>query len=264
MRWEELTSADLDQAASDTGLCVVPVGSLEYHAPHLPLGTDAMAAHEVAVRAAQREPAVVFPAYFFGQVNCARHYSGAIAVNPKLHNEMLGALCDEIGRAGFKKILLHNGHGGNSWWLRYFAQCCLYERRPYCVYATQWLADPQLQAQVRKICTTGGGHADETETSMMLAIAPGLVKMDRVPPEPGMPQRRLKHLPGVYSGIWWYADYPTHYAGDARTASAEKGQKLMEIYVTGLADAIRQIKQDQTVPTLEKEFFDKCDGVARP
>ena len=264
MRWEELTGQDFAQAVKDTGLCIVPVGSLEYHGPHLPLVTDALNAHTVAVLAAEREPAVVFPPYYFGQLNCSRHFPGTVAIEQRLQSELLAAVCDEIGRNGFRKIVLHNGHGGNSHWLRYFAQCTLHERKPYSVYVTQWLAKADRKAEIKKICPTPGGHADEEETSITLATAPELVKLECVPAEPGKPLRRMKHLGGTFAGIWWYADYPEHYAGDARTATAEKGKKVLEIYVQALAEVVRAIKNDQTVPGLEREFFDRVDKVTKP
>ena len=257
MQWEELTESDFRQAARDTGLCIVPIGSLEYHGQHLPLGTDAMNCHAIACLAAQREPAVVFPPYFYGQVNCARHYAGAVAVRPALHSELLAAVCDEIGRNGFRKILLHNGHGGNGHWLRYFVQCALYERKPYNLYLTDWLARPEVKKQVREICPPGG-HADEEETSICLALRPDLVKMERA--EAGPPLGRIKGL-GAYAATWWYADYPNHVAGDGRPATAETGKKLLEIYVGALADVIQRVKADQIVPGMEDEFFNREKGI---
>lgn len=263
MQWEELTGQELAQAARETGLCIVPVGSMEYHGPHLPLDTDALNAHAVATLAANREPAVVFPKYYFGQLNCARHFPGNIAIDPDLLCKLLGALCDEIARNGFKKILLHNGHGGNQHWLHYFAQLSLHERKGYSLYVTNWLADSKRREEVKAVSNAPGGHGDEKETSMTLALAPHLVKMDRVPAEPELPRKRLAHLGETFTGIWWYANYPDHYAGDARGSTAEKGRKLLEIYVDALAKVVRAIKADQAVPSLEEEFFRRVDEVGK-
>jgi len=261
MRWEELTGPDLAEAAKATGLCIVPVGSLEYHGPHLPLATDALNAHAVACLAAEREPAIVFPPHYFGQLNCARHFPGGVAIEPRLLGELLAAVCDEIHRNGFAKILLHNGHGGNQHLLHNFAQCELYRRKAYALYVTPWLTKPELREQIKRICPAPGGHGDEVETSMTLVTAPHLVRMDRMPKDAFPPQGRMKHLEGAYSGIWWYADYPEHCAGDPRGASAEKGRKVLEIYVQALADTIRAIKADRVVPGLQQEFFDRVDRV---
>jgi creatinine amidohydrolase len=262
MNWEELTDADFAKAAKKTGLCILSMGVLERHGPHLPLGTDVMAAHAVCTLAARREPAVVFPPFYFGQIYEARHFPGTLAIKPSLMMELLENVCDEIARNGFEKILIYNGHGGNSQLIRYFAQTMLAEQKPYTLYHVDWLADPTRHAELRRICPTPGGHADEEETSMMLAVAPQLVKMDRLPNKPSKPLGRMKHLPGIGSGIWWYADYPDHYAGDGRPANADKAKQCMEIYVDAMAKAIRMVKADKVVPALCREFFQRADRVA--
>jgi creatinine amidohydrolase len=80
--------------------------------------------------------------------------------------------------------------------------------------------------------------------------------MERVSEEPGLPRQRIQ-IPGAYSGIWWYGDYPDHYAGDARSATAEKGKKLQELALDGLTRFIKAVKDDTVTPALEKEFFER-------
>jgi creatinine amidohydrolase len=84
-----------------------------------------------------------------------------------------------------------------------------------------------------------------------------LALMARVPAQPADPLKRMSHLPAACAGIWWYADYPDHYAGDARPASAEKGRILEDIAVSALARFIAAVKSDQSVPGLEREFFSR-------
>ncbi len=94
------------------------------------------------------------------------------------------------------------------------------------------------------------------ETSISLANHSTLVHMDRV--QPGTrPLSRLAQVPGAYSGIWWYADYPDHYAGDANPATIEKGRKLRELQVNALAKFIKSVKEDTVTSALEQEFFDR-------
>jgi len=81
--------------------------------------------------------------------------------------------------------------------------------------------------------------------------------MSNVSPHPGTSLHRLAHIPANYNGIWWYADYPEHYAGDARSASIKKGQRLRQIQVDALAEYIKAVKADQVVSSLEKEFFER-------
>ena len=89
----------------------------------------------------------------------------------------------------------------------------------------------------------------------MLHAHPELVQMDRVPPEPALPLNRMHDLPPTHTGIWWYANYPDHYAGDARSATREKGLALRQLEIDDLADYIAAVKADQVVPALTREFF---------
>jgi creatinine amidohydrolase len=258
MQWEALTSTDFAAAVQQTGVCVLPLGVLERHSEHLPLGTDFLNAHRIACLAAEKEPAVVFPPFYFGQIYEARCFPGALTLRPTLLLELLQAVLDEIGRNGFRKIILFNGHGGNAHLLPFLAQSSLWEEKPYHLYLFQDALNEEREKAWQAIVETPlHGHACECETSITLANFPELVKMERVPPQPGEPRGRMSHLKGNYSGIWWYADYPEHYAGDARSASAEKGRALRQLLVDSLAEFIAAVKADQAVEALEKEFFSR-------
>jgi len=262
MQWEHLTAPDFARAVRETGACVLALGVLERHSDHLPLGTDYLNAHRVACLAAEKEPAVVFPPFYFGQIYEARCFPGALTIPPRLLMELLTAVCDDIGRNGFHKLILHNGHGGNTYWLRFFAQCSLWEQKPYSVYLASGLTPDRRERWEALLDTPRHGHACECETSITLANQPELVHMDRVPAQPAEPLGRLDAV-GGYSGISWYANYPEHYAGDARSASAEKGRTLQRLQVDSLAEFIAAVKADRVTPGLEDEFFARARGVSR-
>ena len=115
MLWEELTSAQMPEAVERAeGVCLVPFGVVERHGPHLPLGQDQMMAREICRRAAEQEPAVVFPDFYFGEIHTGRHTPGTVCTPRHLTFALLEALLEEIGRNGFRKILIVNGHGGNK------------------------------------------------------------------------------------------------------------------------------------------------------
>ena len=65
MRWEELTAEEFEKGVRETGVCVIAMGVVEKHSDHLPLGTDYLVGHSIACRAAEKEPAVVFPPFYF-------------------------------------------------------------------------------------------------------------------------------------------------------------------------------------------------------
>ncbi len=256
MQWEQLTAPEFAAAVRETGVCVIAMGVLEKHSEHLPLGTDYLVGHSVACQAAEKEPAVVFPPFYFGQIYEARCFPGTVTLKPTLLIELIQGVFDEVGRNGFKKIILFNAHGGNDNLLKFLAQCALWEEKPYALYMPLDFLSPQGQEAWDALReTTFGGHACETETSLVLGAFPHLVKRDRVPEVPGAPLNRMQNLPPTFTGIWWYSNYPEHYAGDARAATAEKGQVLLRLASDYLAGYIAAVKADQVVPTLRSEFF---------
>jgi creatinine amidohydrolase len=232
------------------------MGVMERHSDHLPLGTDFLNVHRIACLAAEKEPAVVFPPWYFGQIYEARCFPGALTIRPTLLLELIQGVLDEIGRNGFRKIVMVNGHGGNNFLLNFVAQCALWEEKPYALYIPTGRLTPEREQQWLALVETDvHGHACECETSTSLHNLGPLVRMDQVPEEPALPLGRLDHLPPTYTAIWWYANYPEHYAGDARTASAEKGRLRVGWVVDTLAEYIAAVKADEAVPALKSEFF---------
>ena len=211
MQWEELTAAEFADAVRSTGVCVLALGVLEKHSEHLPLGTDYLNAHKIACMAAEKEPAVIFPPFYFGQIYEARCFPGAFTIKPTLLVELFQSVFDEIGRNGFEKIILYNGHGGNSHLLPFLRQCSLWEQKPYCIYLpSQRLTAERREAWESILETPVHGHACECETSITLANYPDLVKREKVPKSPSMPMKRLAQLPPTFTGIGWYSNYPEH------------------------------------------------------
>jgi len=254
--WEELTSSDFALAVKQSeGVCLVPIGVIEKHAQHLPLGTDVFTAREICRRAASKEYCLIYPFYFMGQIFEAKQQPGTIAYSSELLLKLLDETCKEISRNGIKKIILVNGHGGNTAFLQYFCQIQLAAPRDYAVYYITPSANQDVQKKVREMRkTTVGGHADEVETSTVMAVRPDLVKPERVANESGSDQNRLQ-LPHAYTGIWWYSKYPNHYAGDAKDANPELGEIVIEGSSQQLVEIIQAVKADQATLRLQNEFF---------
>jgi len=262
VRYEELTAPDFVKAvAKSEATCLIPLGVIEKHGPHLPLGTDLLNVRLVAMRAAQQEYTIVFPEYFFSQIFEAKHQPGTLAYSQELMWEVLEETCDELGRNGIKKIILVSGHGGNNSFLPYFCQAQLARRKDYAVYLYRPTGDPEAETRVRKMRkTTTGGHADEEETAVMLANRPELVHLERAKDQSGADQKRLTELPDFYTGIWWYASFPNHYAGDGSPASRELGEVLIQSDVKQLVKAIQEVKKNTSVLELQKRFFDEAEN----
>lgn len=261
VRWEELTAPDFVKAIEQAGrTAIIPIGIIEKHGPHLPLGTDLLDVRELTLRAVKREYAIVFPPYFAGQIFEARHQPGTIAYSERLVWDMLQETLDEMARNGVTKIVLVNGHGGNTNFLRYFVQAQLARRRAYVVYLFQPSADPETDAKVKTLRKTPMDmHAGETETSRVLAHRPDLAHPDRAHDQSGSDQAGLDGLKDLYTAIWWYARFPDHYAGDGGPATAQLGNLLLDAEAEQLATAIRTVKADTKTSALQGRFFGEAD-----
>ncbi len=260
-RLEELTASDFPLALRRSRrTCVIACGVIEKHGAHLPLGTDVLNACEIALRATNHEYAVVFPPFYFGQIFEARHQPGTIAYSARLLWDVLQQTCDELARNGFRKIVLLNGHGGNNAFLKFFCQAQLAQEREHVVYLFLPTEQPErTQAISTQRRTEFDFHAGELETSLMLAHRPELVRLERAEEASGRDLKRLHGLRDAFTGIWWYARFPDHYAGDARPANVALGEALLEEHVQQFTRMLRAVKQDRTAPRLQREFFRKVD-----
>jgi creatinine amidohydrolase len=260
VRWEELTGPDFVAAVErSSGTAIVPLGILEKHGPHMPLGTDLLDVRELVLRATKEEYSVVFPPYYFGQIFEARHQPGTVAYSERLVWDLLQETVDEIARNGVKKIILVNGHGGNQSFLPFFCQSQLARRRDYALYLFQPQNDAGESAEIQKLRKTPMDmHGGEVETSMMLAHRPDIVHPERAGMQSGADQARLS-LSDTYTAIWWYARFPNHYAGDGSPASRELGEQVLAASAKQLAAMIRAVKADTTVLELQRRFFDQAD-----
>jgi creatinine amidohydrolase len=257
VKWEELTAGDFQAAIQKSGgTCALPFGIIEKHGPQLPLGTDLINVRYVSLHAAAQEYAVVFPEYYFGQIFEAKHEPGTVAYSARLQLELLQATTDEMARNGCKKILIVNGHGGNSSLLPYFAQSQLATSHDYVVYVLTRASYPSGRPALK---TKTDSHAGESETSHTMISRPDLVHADRASTESGADLQRLDLPQNVYTGIWWYARFPNHYAGDATAANSALGEFDMKAWTDQVANAIRAIKSDQKSLQLQNEFYERSN-----
>ena len=256
-KWEELTGPDFVHAiAQAQGVCVLPFGIIEKHGAHLPLGTDLIDVRFAVGNAVQQEYAVVFPEYYFGQIFEARQEPGTVAYSLSTQLTLLQETVSEMGRNGCRKILIVNGHGGNQSLLPLFGQSQLATPHDFVVYIISSIPRDGAGRPAQK--STIDLHAGEGETSAMLIARPDLVHMDRATSESGADQKRL-HLPAsVYTGIWWYARFPDHYAGDGSVATKQLGDFDQRNWSQEIAEALRAIKADEESTRLQKEFYEKA------
>ena len=262
-RWDELTATDWPIALERSSYtCILPIGILEKHGMHLPFGTDLINAREWSARASQKEYAVLFPDYFFGQNFRNRHQPGNISLPSKMLLDILDATCEEIGRNGFKKIVIVNGHGGNVMMLNYFVLTQLEKRRSYAVYLFGGgNNDAEFREKVAALKKSdpaiNNGHAGEEETSGMLYMKPELVKLNQAEKESGLSTKQLEIPPGLFTPITWFANFPNQYAGEGHKSTVEYGKLITEQQVAALINALKFIKSDTKTLEFQNQFFDK-------
>ncbi len=235
MLWENLREEEFKEAIEKSkGLCIVPVGCLEKHGQHLPVGTDVIHIQGVAEKAAETEYAVVFPSIYFGEKTGAGNFKGTVIFSSELRQQLLKETCSEIARNGFKKILIYNGHGGNQAMISNFSRSVLYEDVDYCVFdygigtdfATpkKLLAKnyPYLTSEDRKVLNDytaqkkRKGHACFVETGWVYGVRPETVRLDKINQESGESVHRFDEFSNlrINSPLAWMADYPNSYHGD--------------------------------------------------
>jgi creatinine amidohydrolase len=262
VRWDDLTSTQWAQALERSSqTCILPFGILEKHGPHAPIGTDLIKAREVAARAARKEYAVVFPDYYFGQINEARQQPGTFALPWRVAMDLLEATCDEIARNGFKRIFILNGHGGNPELISYFGQTRLEKRRSYAMYLYNEFAqsfDDRVN-KLRRSDPAKNMHAGESETAVMMYFRPDTVHLEHAQDESGGDEARLNLPADLYTPIWWYARFPNHYSGEGQKATRELGQAMGEEMIDHVAELLKAVKADNRTLELQNEYFDRVE-----
>jgi len=279
MLWENLREEEFkDAIESSGGLCIIPVGCLEKHGQHLPVGTDVIHITEIARRAATEEPAVVFPSFYFGEKTGAGEFKGTVILSAELRLKLLKELCDEIYRNGFDKILLYNGHGGNQSMISYFSRSILYDKTPYLVFDYSLGSDfatpkkilnegyKYLTAEDRKILQEYNdkkkkfGHADFIETGWVYGTRPETVRLDKVYDESYESTHRFDGFTSlkINSPFAWMANHPNSYEGEMHDGMNERIARAMVDYsVKKLKEVISFLKADTVAHKYKKEWLEK-------
>lgn len=179
VEWARLTAADLRERAAADAIVLLPVASTEQHGPHLATGVDTLLCGEICRRAARdlvarRTPAVLAPTLWAGLAEHHVAFGGSFSLTVATYHALLRDLCGSILRAGFRRVVLVNGHGGNMSALNALSVELTRELDAPIAVATYWLlaedAFSAILEDQRSIL-----HACEGETSMMMALAPDLV-----------------------------------------------------------------------------------------
>lgn len=253
--WAELTTRQFNQLAAsgaDDVVAVLPVAAIEQHGPHLPTSVDTTLVNGVIAASLPhlgKTRALFLPTQQVGKSNEHQRFPGTLTVKA----ETLIALWTEIGesvhRAGIKKLVLLNSHGGQLSVMDIVARD-LRVRLDMLVFSTNWFTLP-LGDEINALFTPEehrfGIHGGDMETSMMLALAPHTVDMSRARDFKSSSQARSEKYPILGNGIsakmgWQTQDYNAFGAcGNAAIATAEKGQAVLQTAGQKLAQLLQEI-----------------------
>lgn len=227
------TMAAFREAVRETDLAILPVGSLEAHGEHLPLGSDILAPVRLAERVAEllEDRVIVYPPVPYGHSWELAVYPGTVNVPDDVFRAYVAAVGISIAESGVRRLAIFNGHGGNVGALRGAAEAIAEHGAEVAVWS--WWLD--FAPEIRAICQ-GQGHAGEDETSVLLAIDERRVDMSRAhvhwPEEPlGV---RLYRAGGALETYRWAQ------SGDATLATREKGERILAVVAERLAEALRR------------------------
>lgn len=282
MIWDNLREEEFEGAIERSGgLCVIPLGCIEKHGQHLPVGTDYIEAMTITKAAAEIEDVVIFPVgAWLGEVSCFHaikdpakaRLRGCIGIKQSTILTVLEELCDEIARNGFSKILIVNCHGGNTGILSHFLRCQSYEHKPYATMTAFAFSFPDMKPQnllstimnrksdfpyitksdietLKKYAETtyGGGHGDFRETAVILSADESLVAPDRYDAESGISTHRTDYLSaaGVRATNDWLANFPNSYeAYPPFDCTKTIGDAMVKVCAEKLAKTFKIIKEN--------------------
>jgi creatinine amidohydrolase len=230
----EMTNPEVEaylRLKGEQAIAIIPVGSTEQHGPHGPLATDTLVPTEIARRIAPKVGAVVGPPVTYGLSYPHAGFTGVVYLRQATFASLIEDLCENYARMGFRRIVFLNGHWDNTYPIA-FACANAAEKMPAGTRAfpiTYWESMDREETEEFFVL-----HANRSEISAVLAISPALVDMDvanvELPPFPETSAPTAVHTAFFYpnpGSIKWASKSGTW--GDARQASAEFGERFLEV-----------------------------------
>jgi creatinine amidohydrolase len=251
--WADLTSADFDRLDPARAVAVLPLGATEQHGPHLPLSVDTVLVDGVVQEAlrhvAPTAQVLVLPTQSVGLSTEHTAFPGTLSLSPETLIRMWIEIGESVARAGVRKLVLFNAHGGHVGAMDIVAR----ELRGRCdliVYHSSWSQLPLGDAVVSRFTAAEwrfGVHGGDLETSMMLALQPASVRTALAQDFRSTAQDRATHYAVLGDGRsaklgWHMQDYnPQGAAGNATAATADKGQSLLTAAGEQLARMLHEV-----------------------
>jgi creatinine amidohydrolase len=244
IEWWRLKASEINALAARDAVVIVPVGSTEQHGPHLPTQVDSLLVGEIARRAARKvaaaTPIVVAPTVWSGLAEHHMSLGGTLSLDFATFLSLLRCICRSLVRQGFRRILLLNGHGGNIAALTVVVNELAVELDAPIATTSYWPLAAEAFGRILER-QKNVRHACEAETSMLLALVPELVDMDRAQEAVGPTSPELGEVLGTEAVHRWRSfKSRTHHGaiGDPRSASVEKGERLLAAAAEAVAKVV--------------------------
>jgi creatinine amidohydrolase len=242
--WRKLRADQLREQARRDAIVIVPVAALEQHGPHLPVEVDTILGETVAARTAERvlaqgQPVLVLPVLWTGLSEHHMSFGGTITLENAAFAALIEGVLRSVLRHRFRRIVLLNAHGGNENALRTITDDLTPKLGVPIIQFTYWYA---AAVAIAKILQTQGGlqHACEAETSMMMAIRPDLVAVDRIPLAKSNTTPDVSDVVG--GGVYRWRSVGSRSGsgviGNPEAATADKGERLFDAISSALADKL--------------------------
>ncbi|MBW4521477.1 MAG: creatininase family protein [Scytolyngbya sp. HA4215-MV1] len=249
-----LTWTDIQAMPDRENVVIIqPVGAIEQHGPHLPIGVDSAIGLAVLGKALEKldqtMPAYALPNLYYGKSNEHWHFPGTITLSAQTVLAVLKEVAESLYRSGFRKLVLMNSHGGQPQVLEIVArdlhqQYADFMVFPLFVWCVPHIADTLLSPQELEL----GIHAGDAETSLLLSILPESVKMERaiVNYPSNLPKDSLLSMEGKLPFAWVTRDLSqSGIIGDPTSATKEKGDRLLDSLSDGWVQVIQDIYRFQ-------------------
>lgn len=245
LTWTEIQ----EMSDKENAVIIQPIGAIEQHGPHLPLIVDGAIAAAVTgdalAKLDRRIPAYAMPTLYYGKSNEHWHFPGTVTLSAETLMAVLTEMAESIYRAGFRKLVLLNAHGGQPQIMEIVARD-LHQKYedllmfPFFVWrvpnvAASLLSDRELEF---------GIHGGDAETSLMLSILPETVRMDRAVKEypQGLPENSMLSMEGKLPFAWLTKELTrSGVLGDATVATKEKGDRIRESLSESWVEVIRDV-----------------------
>ncbi len=233
---ENITMSDFKKHLKKTKTIIFPFGTVEEHGSHLPLNTDTLIIYEILKRVVKKRKVFLAPPLYYGVCTSTSQHPGTISISPATLRRITFDIAKDAYEKGLRNIFLISGHGGglHSSAMKEAAENLVHQVKGIkiavvCPYDILYKELSELAE------TPHDSHAGEIETSLILYLAPELVKgraKEEYPalPKPFTVKNKIKYWPG---GVW----------GNPGKASREKGEKAVKLIVHKLVEILDMVKE---------------------